>query len=101
MDHKSKPLEILRTIAETKTTITIKDAVKTGNICLVNLVEQPATAASFTYACTRGFTDIVRLLLDRGADPAADDNAAICSAIRNGQTEIVRLLLDLGVDPEN
>jgi ankyrin repeat protein len=51
-----------------------------------------------------GHDDIVRLLLDRGADPAWPDQdaprgAALHAAARQGNEPIVRLLLDRGADP--
>jgi len=49
------------------------------------------------WAIIGGYTDIVRLLLDIGADP--DGGGSIWNAARRGQSEIVRLLLDAGADP--
>jgi len=60
---------------------------------------------SFQIACNSGYTEIVRMLLDleRGVNPAANDNRALRNACYFGQLEIVCLLLDLpperGVDP--
>jgi ankyrin repeat protein len=55
-------------------------------------------------AAERGEDDIVRLLLERGADPAWPDwdasrGAALHEAARQGNEPIVRLLLDHGADP--
>ena len=46
-----------------------------------------------------GYLDIVRLLLQYGADVAVDDNYAIGMASQNGHLEVVRLLLENGADP--
>jgi len=44
-------------------------------------------------ACICGFTDIVRLLLDLPLDRGVNNNDAFRSASEIGHTEIVRLLL--------
>jgi len=50
-------------------------------------------------ACTKGHTEIVRLLLalppERGVNPGAQNNFAFQSACQFGHSEIVRMLLDL------
>ena len=55
------------------------------------------------YACGRGWSlDIVRLLLDAGANTNHQNNyggSALHFASWNGQLEHVRLLLDFGADP--
>jgi ankyrin repeat protein len=46
--------------------------------------------------------DVVRLLLDRGADPSlvnSDGDSPLMMAARRGHLDIVRLLLDRGADP--
>jgi len=52
-------------------------------------------------ASSRGFTEIVQLLLKDGrADPTDDDNYALYSACKNGHVEVVKALLqDPRVDP--
>jgi len=100
-------LQILRTIARTTATISLKDAIYCANVGLVMLLllEQTVDDDDFVFACTHGHTKIVRLLLEleRGVDPAAIHNLALCNASFNGHAVIVRLLLDLpserGVNP--
>jgi len=96
----SDSLKILRTIAETPYPVTFEDAVKSGNVWLVHLELESATDynKAFRIACSRGHTEIVRLLLDRGVNPSAIDNYALRWASRNGHTNIVRLLLDLPLE---
>lgn len=50
-----------------------------------------------------GRTDLVRLLLDKGADPnlaSTGQRTALMGAAMNGHMEIVRLLLNFGADVE-
>ena len=52
-------------------------------------------------ASGRGHLDVVRLLLENGADVNAADisgNTALMRASENGHTDVVRLLLEKGVD---
>jgi ankyrin repeat protein len=54
------------------------------------------------YATGDGLTDIVKLLLDRGADPNIVDQygqTALVYATRNCRRDIVVVLLDNGIDP--
>jgi hypothetical protein len=52
------------------------------------------------FACDRGYTEIVKLLVDRGADVNVDDTFyhanALSWAARKDHTEIVKILLDHG-----
>ena len=53
-------------------------------------------------AACQGFLEVVKLLLDRGADPGIAANngcTAAMSAANNGHLEVVELFLDRGVDP--
>ena len=53
-------------------------------------------------AAVKGHTEIVRLLLDRGADPNIQDDqgqTALINAIFSISIETVKLLLDRGADP--
>lgn len=55
-------------------------------------------------AAVQGEREIVRLLLEAGADPnlesgAEDEGMPLCAAASWGRTEIVRLLLQHGADP--
>jgi ankyrin repeat protein len=48
-------------------------------------------------ACTKGYTEIVRLLLnDPRVNPSAANNQALESAVEFGRVEIVRMLMDYG-----
>ena len=49
-------------------------------------------------ASRNGHTEVVKLLIDNGADVTADNNYAIRNASREGHTEIVKLLIDAGAD---
>lgn len=49
-------------------------------------------------AAENGHLEIVKLLLEAGADVHAEDNYALRWAATNGHTEIVRLLLEAGAD---
>lgn len=61
---------------------------------------------ALAFACDRGHTEVVRLLLDRGANPNTQDSfykaKPVVWAGQRGHLEIVKLLLDRGVtaDPE-
>jgi len=52
---------------------------------------------ALSISCTKGHLEIVRLLLNRGAD--AREEEALCNACYEGHLEIVRLLLDRGAEP--
>ena len=52
---------------------------------------------ALTAACLKGQTEILKLLLERGADPYLRGNfgqLAIHRAAENGQTECIRILLE-------
>ena len=57
-------------------------------------------ATALAYACDRGNVDIVKLLIERGADVNVKDSfygaTPISWASGNGHTEVVKLLLDKG-----
>lgn len=50
-------------------------------------------------ACYHGYTDIVKLLLENGADPSADDNFPIIWAGYFGFIDTMKLLLEAGAEP--
>ena len=47
-------------------------------------------------ACSEGHTDVVRELLDRGADPELGEYKPLVEAAESGKLEIVRLLIVKG-----
>ena len=72
---------------------------KKGGIQLDKRDAQGATA--LYYAGAKGSKDIVKLLLDAGADAAIADNqsrTALHMAAQSGNKEIIRLLCDGGAD---
>jgi ankyrin repeat protein len=98
----------LRAIAQTTCIVSLKHAIRAGNVEHVWLALESGEIIDdtlFKYACQQGSTEIVRLLFEpeRGVDPSTADNHALIIASIHGHTEIVRLLLDLplerGVDP--
>ncbi|KAF4651615.1 hypothetical protein FOL47_000286, partial [Perkinsus chesapeaki] len=65
------------------------------NVCI-------ATPLRSYYAAERGNLDIMRLLLENGADPNRSEPTtftALYAAINKGQNEAVKLLLEWGADP--
>jgi len=111
--NKFKPwsLVLLRRIAATRMSNTLQRAVEHGDAAMVALKAEAGDDVSdtnaFRTACALGRIGIVRLLLElpleKGVEPAANDNFALLHASTRAHTEIVRLLLDLplnrGVDP--
>ncbi|CAI4227277.1 unnamed protein product [Auanema sp. JU1783] len=67
----------------------------------INLKAQPGNdATALSLACTTGYKEVVRLLLEAGADPnieLKDGVTCILEAAKNGFVEIVELLLDYGI----
>ena len=65
--------------------------------------EQVEAAEELAKACAQGDVQIVRLLLEAGADKNAEDpsgNTALMLAAENSHVEIGRLLLEAGADKE-
>jgi hypothetical protein len=59
---------------------------------------------ALAFACDRGHLEVIKLLLDRGANPDTQDtfykSKPVVWAAQKGHTEIVKLLLDRGVAPD-
>lgn len=53
-----------------------------------------------TIACRYGHVEMVKLLLDNGADVKLKNNEALIAACRYGHIEIVKLLIDKKADPK-
>ena len=62
-----------------------------------------ALTRSLRFACVSGNVEVVRLLIERGADPNSFDDkskdSALSNAVRQGHAEVVAVLLDAGADP--
>jgi ankyrin repeat protein len=57
--------------------------------------------AALRFACVSGNADVVRLLLQMGADPNGRDevhNTCLSNAIRQGHADVVEVLLEEGAD---
>jgi ankyrin repeat protein len=50
------------------------------------------------HAAQSGFVEVMQVLLAAGADPTVRDNGAIISAVSNNHPEIVKILIDAGAD---
>ena len=87
-------------------------AVRRGDIVrvreLLDSGEDPNTREHYTYrtalmiASEYGHTEIVRLLLDRGADINSQDNSGDTALIKksaHGKGDMAEFLLDIGADP--
>ena len=80
-------------------------ATRKGHLELVKLLLEhgadstTADNRAIRMASRGGALDIVKLLLKHGADPTANNNDAIRSAGANGYIEVVKLLLEHGADP--
>ncbi|VUZ95856.1 acyl-CoA-binding protein, putative [Plasmodium vivax] len=77
----------------------IKSALK-SNPYLVNKRNSDGLCA-LHYACDRGYLDIVKVLIELGADVNADDSCgdtALHIAAYSGQTEIIKYLTSAGAD---
>ncbi|CAI6095224.1 unnamed protein product [Clonostachys chloroleuca] len=64
----------------------------------IELISYPRQSA-LGYAVVLGREDMVRLLVERGADIASVDalhKTPLCYAVENGRTPVVRLLLEMG-----
>uniref|UniRef100_A0A0N5AJ31 ANK_REP_REGION domain-containing protein n=1 Tax=Syphacia muris TaxID=451379 RepID=A0A0N5AJ31_9BILA len=107
-DHTLSTVSIFSAMClnERLTTITaLMKAAKNGNYSVVqflilrkvNKVTANNDANALSLACTNGHWEIVRLLLDHGADPChllKDGTSCIIEASRNGHTRVVETLLN-------
>ena len=65
-----------------------------------NSVARTCYHSAWIYACQRGSPDMVRMLLDRGADPnAVDDKEQSPLKAALSHPEVLRMLLEHGADP--
>ncbi|MDH3997358.1 MAG: ankyrin repeat domain-containing protein [Desulfuromonadales bacterium] len=67
----------------------------------VNQPEQKKASSALIFAAERGFVDIVKLLLSKGAEYNYQNNhdfSALQAASRNGHLEVVKLLVQVGAD---
>lgn len=65
--------------------------------CILDF-EDPHIDAALVSACEEGHTELVKLLLEKGADIHAEDDDSLRRASKNGHFEIVKLLLENGVN---
>jgi ankyrin repeat protein len=120
-DAATTPEEVFRHLVSRGAKVDLGMAAATGDLervrelldhdpTLVNRVSDYGSyyigcGAPIKNAAARGHLDIVRLLLERGADPnlpeegIAPDGHALYSAAANGHLEIVKLLLEHGAHP--
>ncbi len=120
-DWPTKPEDILQYLVQRGAYIDLGMACATGDLARARaLLDQDPSAvnrvsdyggyylgsgAPIKNASAQGHLEIVRLLLERGADPnlpeegIAPDGHALYSAAANGHHEIVQLLLDHGAHP--
>ncbi|CDS37799.1 ankyrin domain repeat containing protein [Echinococcus multilocularis] len=69
----------------------------------INACTESSNESALTLACSGGFVDLARLLLERGADKEHRDKKShtpLHTAVYSSQRAIVTLLLDYGVDIE-
>lgn len=92
--------------AELGETSFVEKVLKENPTLDVNRPRAEGNKTALYLACEKGYSDIVKLLLERKADAMICDDARVnCSALtvaaRNGHVEIVNLLLAAGVDKES
>lgn len=92
--------------AELGETSFVEKVLKENPTLDVNRSRAEGNKTALYLACEKGYSDIVKLLLERKADAMICDDARVnCSALtvaaRNGHVEVVNLLLAAGVDKES
>lgn len=98
--------------AELGETSFVEKVLKENPTLDVNRPRAEGNKTALYLACEKGYSDIVKLLLERKADamicdaapPALRDGmrySALTVAARNGNVEVVKLLLDVGMDMES
>jgi ankyrin repeat protein len=120
-DWPTKPAEVYQHLVSRGATVDLGMACATGNLARVReLLDQEPTlvnrlsdyggyylgsGAPIKNAAARGHLDVVRLLLERGADPNLPEEGiaprghALYSAAANGHYEVAKLLLEHGAHP--
>lgn len=120
-DWPTKPGDVYRHLVSRGANVDLGMACATGDLArvrelldqapsLVNRVSDytgydPGSGSPIKNAAARGHGEVVRFLLERGADPnlpeegIAPDGHALHSAVVGGHIEIVRLLLEHGAHP--
>ena len=63
-----------------------------------NIIDKNKLGKILYIVCEYGHDNIVKLLINHGADVTACDNRAIKSASRRGNYKVVKLLIDNGAD---
>jgi ankyrin repeat protein len=90
------------------TDVLIKNIKDNNNVMLINILKCldnknvniiRLLGSLMIFAANEGNTEIVKLLLDRGANIHADDNAAIQYAVDGGHLKTAELLIDYGAIP--
>lgn len=113
-DYKKQGQEIIAFLKNSASTPVPKliEAVKNGNLdevksvlnspeANINDVDSNYGKTALMYAAKSGRKDIVKLLLDKGADPnivAWGDETALRNAVKNGHKDIIKLLLDTNAE---
>ena len=100
------PNELLLKYAEQGEATYVESVLKQNPTLDVNRPRAEGNKTALYLACEKGYSDIVKLLLERDADAMICDDARVkCSALtvaaRNGHVEVVNLLLAAGVDKES
>ena len=106
------PNELLLKYAEQGEATYVESVLKQNPTLDVNRPRAEGNKTALYLACEKGYSDIVKLLLERKADAMICDAApsslrdamkysALTVAARNGNVEVMKLLLSSGVDRES